>query len=184
MTKRSRPAASQAAFTILEVMVAALLIALATGSIMAMNAKAIQTLHATGQAAASSQILQQRIEMIRSKPWPEISNSTALAGLMQTATESEKELADTGFRELMKVSVPSTASGEISAGSQSFTIRRERGRARIDEAGDLGAEPVLLLESSLTWRDYHGPHERRLRTVICRAGLTRSGVFGSALGRP
>src|SRR6266478_5478474 len=82
------------AFTIMEVLVATLLISIAMGSIMAMNSKAIHTLRATLQTAASSQVLQQRIEMIRARPWPEFASAPAMAVLMNMPTESEKELTD------------------------------------------------------------------------------------------
>ena len=171
------------AFTILEVLAAAALIALAMGSIMAINTHAVHTLRATRQAAASSQVLQQRVEMIRAKPWPQVSSSTALAQLMSVATESEKELTDAHMVETLKVIVPvASADGPI-ASATDFTVRRQDGTATPDRNLDLGARPTLLFEGTLTWRDVHGVHVRTLRTMVCRAGLTRSGIFGSPLGR-
>ncbi|MEA3213652.1 MAG: hypothetical protein QOE70_6709 [Chthoniobacter sp.] len=169
--------------TIIEVLVATLVILVGLCSILAMNARSMHTLRSTRQAAASSQMLQQRIETLRSKAWPEISNSTALATLMKTATESEAELGDPALLEWITVSVPDTTTGSV-LGDRSFSVRRQRGNVRIEEAGDLGSEPTLLIDTSITWRDMDGSHERQLRTILCRAGLTRSGIFGSALGRP
>lgn len=172
-------------FTMIEVLVAALLVAIGLGSVLTMNVKTMRTLRATRQAAASSQLLQQRVEAIRGRAWPEVSTAAALALLMQSPTESEKELADAGVIELIEVSVPeAAAAGRPAAGARSFSIRRQRGTARIVEAGDFAQEPTLLFEDSVAWRDVDGEHERRLRTIVCRAGLTRSGIFGSALGRP
>jgi hypothetical protein len=67
---------------------------------------------------------------------------------------------------------------------RAFTVVRERGRTRISEAGDLGSEPLLLVEIVLTWRGIQKDQQRRQRTMICRTGLTRSGIFGSPFGRP
>jgi hypothetical protein len=171
------------AFTILEVLAAAALIALAMGSIMAINTHAVHTLRATRQAAASSQVLQQRVEMIRAKPWPQVSSSTALTQLMSAPTESEKELTDAHMTETLKVIVPVASANGPTASATSFSVRRQDGVASPDRDLDLGAQPTLLFEGTLTWRDVHGVHARTLRTMICRAGLTRSGIFGSPLGR-
>lgn len=171
------------AFTILEVLAAAALIAIAMGSIMAINTHAVHTLRATRQAAASSQVLQQRVEMIRARPWPEVSSSDALTQIMSIPTESEKELTDAHMTETLKAIVPVASANGPTDSATTFSVRRQDGSAAADHALDLGAQPTLLFEGTLTWRDVHGVHARTLRTMICRAGLTRSGIFGSPLGR-
>ena len=173
---------SRNGFTIVEVLVSALLIGVGFGSILATDVRSIRTLRCTRQAAASSQMLQQRIEAIRAAPWPEISNSTSLARLMRAATESETEVADSALTEFLQVTVPNV-SPALGATARSFSIQRQRGFARVEQAGDFGEEPTLLFESTISWRDVQGAHQRHLRTIVCRAGLTRSGIFGSALGR-
>lgn len=181
----AQPHTGRAGFTILEVLVAALLIGITTGSIMTMNARALHVLRASHLAAASSQVLQQRIEMVRAHPWPEIASSTALATLMATATESEKELGGAQMIETIQFSVPQDPPNTPTVGGGTFTMSRtDDGTVTEVLAGDLTSEPTLLVDSSITWLDHSGPHRRFLRTVICRAGLTRSGIFGSALGRP
>ena len=153
------------------------------GSIAAMATKTFRTLRSTRQVVASSHVLQQRVESIRARPWSEFSNATALALLMQAPTESEREHADRNFRETVTISRPDAPGTAFVAGEQSFTVERQHGRTRIVESGDLGNEPTLLVESLVRWRDADGPHQRRLRTIVCRAGLTRSGIFGSDLGQ-
>lgn len=185
MTVRIALAANhQQGVTIVEVLVAALLIFLGLGSIFAMNAQSIHSLRSTRQAAASSLVIQQRIETFRDKPWPEISNSTALVGLMQSPTESEPELSDAGLSEFITISAPADPAANAGDGSRPFSVVRQRGAVRVSEAGDLGTEPMLLVEVVVTWRNAQGAHERRMRTILCRTGLTRSGIFGNALGRP
>ncbi|MEQ1861519.1 MAG: prepilin-type N-terminal cleavage/methylation domain-containing protein [Chthoniobacteraceae bacterium] len=177
------PSHRSRAFTLLEVMVAMLMICIALGSILALNTRSAHTLRATRQTAAASQVLQQRVEAIRSKVWPEISNSTMLAALMRTATESERELAGTGIVEVVSVSPELPTATGPREGLGTFRVRRQGGAAIIDQAGDLGAEHTLLIESTITWTDPHGSRERTLKTIVCRAGLTRSGIFGSEVGR-
>lgn len=162
-----------------EVLVAALLIFMSLGGVFAMNARSLHILRSTRQVTASSLMAQQRLEAIRSKAWPEFSNSTALAQLMQTPAESEKELADSELIETITVAVPGA-----SGAATSFTVQRQRGSARVIAMGDLGTEPLLLVTARVVWRDLQGTQERARRTIIYRSGLTRSGIFGSALGRP
>lgn len=166
-----------------EVLVAALLIFLSLGGILAMNTRSIHLLRSTRQAIATSQMLQQRMESIRDQPWPDISNATALAALMRKPTESEKELADNACTEFITVSVPD-ALGAPAAGARAFSLRRQRGEVTIIDDADLGAEPMLLVNASLQWRGVGGTQQRMLRTIVCRNGLTRCGIFGSTLGRP
>lgn len=172
---------SRAATTFVEVLISAALIFVCLGGILTVNVKTIHTLRATQQAAASSQILQQRVETIRSKPWPEMSNSTALAALLQVPTESEKQIPDLNLSEVVRVSVPTLTAQGFTEGA-SFTVRRDRTTVWIEQAGDFRNESTLMFSGSISWRDMHGRHERQLRTILCRAGLTRSGIYGSVLG--
>ena len=173
----------RAGFTILEVLVSALLIALAVGSIMGMHTQSMHVLHNSHLAAASSQVLQERVEMLRSKPWPDIASTVALTDLMGTATESETELAEANLTETLKVSLPADTADRAAASANSFTMTRHGGVVTPGSDYDFSQNPTLLLEGTATWRDDAGVHTRSLRTVICRDGLTRAGVFGSALGR-
>ncbi len=170
-------------FTILEVMVSAALVALGLGSILTMSAQSIQTLRAARQVAAGSQILQQRIEAIRSGTWPEISSAVALARLMETPAPSEVELGSAGVTEFLTLSVPAP-DGIATSSARSFRLRRAGGAVTVEMDGDFSSEPTLLLESVVVWQGKAGPQRRALRTILCRAGLTRSGVFGSEVGRP
>jgi hypothetical protein len=181
---RSLAAHREKGVTMVEVLVAALLIFLSLGGIFAMNARSIHILRSTRQVTASSLMAQQRLETIRSKAWPEFSNAAALAQLLQTPTESEKELTDAGPTEIITVAVPEAPGARARTGVSSFRVQRQRGVVRVLAAGDLGAEPMLLVAATVQWRGPQGPQERTRRTIIYRSGLTRSGIFGSALGRP
>lgn len=160
-----------------EVLVAVLLIAMGLGSVLTMNVRSMQALRTARQAGAASQILQQRIEMLRDRPWPDVASAASLTRMLQTPTASESELADAGFEESMSVSVPGSDRGE------SFQVVRQYGGARALGQGDFRTEQSLRYETSVRWTDSTGPHERTLRTVITRFGLTRSGLFGNLAGR-
>src|SRR3954468_12206732 len=95
-----------AGFTMVEVLLSALLISITMGSILSMNVRSIYALRASRDASASSQMLQQRIESLRKRGWTEVSSSAGLARLMALATQSEPELADPHVVETVKVSAP------------------------------------------------------------------------------
>lgn len=170
--------------TILEVLISTLLICVGLRGIMEINSKSIHLLRSTHQVAASSLILQQRIEMIRDRAWPEIAHGSAMRILMGIPTNSERELADENLVEIIRVTAAATgADGQI-RGDRYFEIRRQNDATTVIKPADLTADPTLLIECTLQWTDVSGPHERKLRTIVCRAGLTRTGVFGSQLGTP
>jgi hypothetical protein len=159
------------------------LIALAVGSIMSMNTQSMHTLRDSHLAAAGSQVLQQRVEMMRALAWPDITNTAALAELMAAATESEQEMAEANLTEKMTVTVPAASTGPAVDGTSSFNLVRHHGVVTSGALGDFSAQPTLLFEGAVSWTDSTGAHARTLRTVICRSGLTRAGIFGSSLGR-
>lgn len=172
------------AFTLLEVMVSAALVAVGMGSVLSMSAQSIQTLRATRQMAAASQVGQQRIEDLRGRLWPEMSSVTALEKVMRMPTASEAEVGDPRLIEYLTVSALNTATGASQVRAAAIRLRREEDKVYVESGGDFGAEPTLLVESVVVWRGRAGVQRRSMRAVISRVGLTRSGVFGSAVGRP
>ncbi len=183
-SRRWNVRARRSAFTLLEVMVSTMLIAVAMGSILVMNARAARILRASREVAAASQVLQQRIEMLRERPWAEVSGSQALVSLMRKATDSEAEMANSNLTERLKVTVPQSAAEGFAETKRTFTIVRSSSGVVAEGAGDFSTEPTLLFEGTAVWRDQGGVHQRALRTVVCRHGLTRSGVVGTVLGQP
>ena len=173
----------QTGVTIIEVLTSVVLIFLGLGGIFSLNIQSMEILRRTRQAVASSQMLQERVETMRSHVWPEISNAQALAALMQSPTQSAADLADLNPIESFVVTVPTLPAGATAA-DYTFSVHREKGVVKIVQDGDLGTQPLLLVQGTVRWRDSHGIQQRQLRTIIGRIGLTRSGVFGSVFGRP
>jgi Tfp pilus assembly protein PilV len=174
----------QSGVTIVEVLASALLIFMGLGAIFAMNTESLRILYSTRMLANGSQILQERMEAMRNHPWPEVANAQALAKLFQTPTSSQRDLGrTTSVTELVTVSIPSTP-GAPTADHSSFQIRRRNGTVTILQSADLTAQPLLLVDMSVIWQEHDGTKQRELRAIIGRTGLTRSGIFGSAFGRP
>lgn len=169
--------------TIIEVMASALLILLGLGAIFAMNTQSYQILRKTRQAATSSQILQERIEMLRTRPWPEVARGPALCQLLAKAAVSAPDLADSDPTETVMITVPPTPAVP-QASPDWIKVQRRAGDVTLIQDGDLFDEPLLVVEAGITWREMGMTRERKVRTIIARSGLTRSGIFGSAFGRP
>lgn len=169
--------------TIVEVLASALLIFLGLGGIFAMNTQSLEILRSTRLLANGSQILQERIETMRNHPWPEVANSQALARLWQSPAPSETELGDASVTETIIVSIPPTP-GNPKPNNSSFTLRRNHGTVNVVQPADLTAQPLLLVDMTVSWQERQETKQRELRTIIGRSGLTRSGIFGSAFGRP
>jgi Tfp pilus assembly protein PilV len=168
--------------TIVEVLCSAVLILLGLAAVFGINSQSLQILRRSQQAAAASQILQERIEAMRTHAWPEVSRGSAVATWWKIPTESAPDLADAAPTETLTVS-PASSPGAANPRTDSFAIERRAGSVQVLREADLTGERLLLVELKITWREQQRTMERRLRTIIGRAGLTRSGIFGSAFGR-
>ncbi|EDY17980.1 hypothetical protein CfE428DRAFT_4410 [Chthoniobacter flavus Ellin428] len=173
----------QSGVTIIELLASALLIFMGLGAIFAMNTESLRILYSTRMLANGSQVLQERMEAMRNHPWPEVANAQALARLFQTPTSSQGDLGSTSVTELVTVSIPDTPDAPKTDNS-SFQVRRHNGTVTVVQSADLTAQPLLLVDMSIIWQEHDGTKQRALRTIIGRTGLTRSGIFGSAFGRP
>jgi len=156
--------AGKSGVTIIEVLASALLIFLGLGAIFAMNTQSLQILRSTRMLANGSQVLQERMESMRNHPWPEVANGQALAKIW----------------EIPAPSVP----GAPKTDSSFFKIQRRYGKVTIFQNADLTAQPLLLVDMTVSWKEKQETKQRHLRTIIGKTGLTRSGIFGSAFGRP
>lgn len=164
-------------------MVSAVLIFLGLGSIYGLNTQSLRILRKTRQYSAASQILQERVEMLRNQPWPQVARGQGLAALMKPAALSGQDLADADPTEDFIITIPDTPA-KPAVNPALVEVQRIHGSSVVVQDGDLSAEPLMLVELSLTWRDAQGLSERKIRTVIARDGVTRAGIFGSTLGRP
>ncbi len=168
--------------TILEVLASAVVILLGLGAIFGMNAQSLQILRKAQQAAAASQILQERIESMRTHAWPDVSRGLSVAGWMNTPANSAPDLADASPVETLTVS-PTSSPSYVTLNNSTFQVERRNGVAKVLQDADLSGERLLLVDFSITWREQNGTQQRRLRAIVGRDGLTRSGIFGSAFGR-
>jgi hypothetical protein len=178
-----RQSTNRSAFTIIEVMAAALLVFLGLGAIFAINTQSLEILRSTRLLANGSQLLQERMESLRSNPWPQVADAQALSQLYATPAPSEAELSTANLVENVVVSIP-VVPGTPKPSNASFSLRRKNGVVQVVQPGDLRAQPLLLVDMTLTWQDRGQTKQRELKTIIGRAGLTRSGIFGSVFGRP
>ncbi len=173
---------SQRGVTILEVLASVSLILLGLSAIFGMNAQSLQVLRRAQQIGAATQVLQERIETLRTTPWPQISRGATLASLWSRPTEGAADLADASPTEILTIE-PSPSPGVPAPAASRISLERRNGKVSLLQNADLNAEVLLLVELKIQWREQQSTRERILRTIIGRDGLTRSGVFGSAFGR-
>lgn len=102
--------------------------------------------------------------------------------VVATPAESARDLADADPTETLTVSVPPPPDATATR-TDSFEVQRRGGKAVVMREADFESERLLLVELRIAWREGPRTNERRVRTLIGRAGLTRSGIFGSAFGR-
>src|SRR5277367_6728658 len=108
--------------TIVEVMASALLIFIGLGAIFAMNTQSLEILRSTRLLANGSQVLQERMESMRSRPWPEVANAQSLSNLFAIAAPSEQELGNAELVESVVVSIPEMP-GTPKPDNSSFSLR-------------------------------------------------------------
>ena len=171
------------AFVYIEILISMLLIGVTMGSVVATYVRSSKILRASLHVTAASQMLQQRIEMIRHLPWASVAVSGKFAEFMKTATDSEAEMTGVQFTEEMAVILPVPSPGGLAESDQWFSVKRTENQVSLVQAGDFRLAHTLLLEGTVKWQDQAGDHQRTVRTVISRHGLTRSGIIGSAFGR-
>jgi len=181
--RAKRPAVcSESGVSILEVLASAVVILLGLGAIFGMNAQSLQILRKTQQSAAASQILQERLEAMRTHPWPDVSRGASVAMWLASPASSAADLADASPVEVLSV-CPASSPSVPNPNKAAFQVERRAGQSNVLQDADLSGERPLLVDASITWQEQRGTQQRRLRAIIARDGLTRSGIFGSAFGR-
>ena len=81
-----------------------------------------------------------------------------MAQIFATAAPSQKELSDANLVESVVVSIPATP-GTTKAPDGMFSLLRKNGAVKVVQSGDLTAQPLLLVDITITWLE----HQRALQ---------------------
>ena len=172
-------------FTLVEVVVATALVVFALAGIFAMHGQSMDVMRSARDSSSASQVLQQRVEQLRMSRFDAFATSSGLATLMDGAagaTDSEREMAGVrNFSESVTMSV-FPRPGVSPVPSQSFTVMRANGAAKVVTAGDLRSRSPVNAELVVTWTNRSGAHSREFATVISQSGVTSANVSDRADG--
>ena len=169
---------SQAAFTLVDVMGAVLVIGLLFTGLFAANTRSTTMLKSAKQAAVASKCLQQRIEQIRNYNWTQVTDATAMQDLYSIPPLPSVELP--GFSEQVTISAftPTTTSGTASAAPSNPMIqitRNTSGTVNLaSDAPDLIDGAAVRVDVQITWPGPGGlTRMRETSVIIANGGLGR-----------
>lgn len=162
-----------AAFTLIDVLGAVLVVGLAFGGVFAANTRAMGMLKSAKQAAVASKCLQQRIEQLRNYNWAQITDSNALHDLYNTPPLPSIELP--GFSEQVTVSAftPATSGNASAAPSgQMLQITRDVNGlvTLVSDSVDLVSQPTIRIDVQIQWPGLGGAQRTRQTSVIVANG--------------
>ncbi|MFL6514622.1 MAG: hypothetical protein ACJ8M1_06310 [Chthoniobacterales bacterium] len=166
---RRAPRYSVSGSTLVEAMMAAGISALFLGSLFAMNTTSMSTIKMAREAAAASQVLQQRVESMRIANWHQITDAFWVKNnLLATAAP--------GSEDLKSVSETLTVSPYGSGNVGDTTVTRTGSTVTINHQNE-----DLLLENAVkvTWTvNYTGapndrPTTRQIVAILAKGGVAK-----------
>lgn len=180
------PQARERGMSLVEVMVSAAILAIFLGSLFVLNASSMQTLKMTREAAASSQVLQQRVESLRIANWQLItqSNCTWLQSNAFMVDANGDGIPDADGSELLKgesETLTLEPYGSTTATPTPAPIPTKLSRIRGSSAVVLSNNAALLQENAVkaTWTiSYTGsPNDRsisqKMVAILAKGGVAK-----------
>ena len=176
----------RAAFTLVETLVAAVVILTALGAIFAVSSRCTGIVRSAQDIAVASAILSERMQQLQASPWEDVTDSESfldqvytdpedgttenIDGLFKTATRSGSDARLSGIVETVRVSAyrPTPIADPIPA---PISARRASNVASLTSAASsLVDEKMVRVDLRLTWTDG-------------RMGLTRSLPLSAIISR-
>ncbi len=176
-----RPAPATQGFTLVEVMVAMGLILFSLVGIYTMQAQSLRIVQAAHDSSGASQVLQQRLEQLRSNPYDTVVTTTGLTALMTGSsggTQAEQVMtAVKNFQESVKVSRYARPGVTPAPAAGSFTVTRSGTTATsTGTLTTLVAETEVKAQLTVQWTDRQGTHRREFSTILSRGGVSAAGI--------
>ena len=162
-----RPVARrERAFTFVEVMGAAMLVAVFLSGAFYANSRGLNMLRASRETAIASKVLQERMEVLRGTNWADITDASSIQAIYATGTNADKGLAPVA--ETVTISAWPTATTSIQIS------RSTAGTATIvsDNVSLIDGATALLVTTRVSWTGAGArPRARETSTVIANGGL-------------
>ena len=165
-----RPSARrERGFTFVEVMGAAMLVAVFLSGAFYANSRGLNMLRSSRETAIASKILQERMEELRGMTWTDVTDSSSLKSNYATATDSAAGLAPNILTETLTVTAWPTAGTAIKiTRSATGTV------ALVTDNVDLDVQSAVLITVRAAWTGAGARSRvRETSTVIANGGLGR-----------
>lgn len=162
--KATRSRRCTAAFTLIEVVVAMMLSVLALTAFYASSGQAVRIVKRGKETALASQLLQERIEALRSAPrWASVTTPDGVRTLITNATVTAANFP--GATETVTVAA-------YPAGGTPFVVTRAISGSLSSSGSSLSAEKCVKLTLQVSWSGVGGTtRSRQIATLITKGGL-------------
>lgn len=159
----------QAAFSFLEVMAAAGLVAIFLVGAFTANARGLSMIRSAKETTGASKILQQRMEQLRAASWTEVTDADSVKSFYATAPDAAESC--NSFSETVTIAPWPT----VAAPSTIRITRSSSGTTTIvSDNVDLVDLPAVLVTTNVTWTGAgNRTRTRETCTVIANGGLGR-----------
>jgi hypothetical protein len=158
-----------AAFSFLEVMAAAGLVAIFLAGAFTSNAHGLSMIRSAKETNGASKILQQRMEQLRSASWTEVTDAATVQGIYATAADASESCNQ--MAELVTI-----APWPVVGGASTIQIARSSGGTAtiVTDNDALVDGPAVLVTTRVSWTGAgKRSRARETCTVIANGGLGR-----------
>lgn len=155
---------SSAAFTLIEVLVAMMLSVMALTAFYASSAQAIRIVKSGKETALACQLLQERIEAMRSAPlWTSVTTPAGLSTILSSATLTAANFC--GTTETVTVA-------SYPAGGASVVVTRTPGGNIVSIGSSLAAQKCVKVTIQASWTGVGNTgRSRQIATLLVKGGL-------------
>ncbi len=161
--------ASARGFTFIDVMGAALIVALFLSGTFYGNSRALNMLRASKETIIASKILQQRMEQVRASNWTEVTDAISMQATYATAADASVGL--NGVIETLTISIFPSVSG-----TNIKISRSTAGLATVvTDNPNLVDGNAVRVDARVTWTGTPGgiTRVREMSTIVANGGLGR-----------
>lgn len=170
------------AFTLVDVMAAVLLIAIALAGVFAANARAMSVLRSAKQAAVASKCLQQRIEQVRNYNWTQVTDTQSMLDLYATPPLPSIELPGFSERVIISGFTRPASYGQLTAIPAGQVLQVDRDvnglvtpNGYSSSLPDVADGAMVRVDVRIQWPNPNGglPRTREASVILANGGIGR-----------
>jgi prepilin-type N-terminal cleavage/methylation domain-containing protein len=186
MLRNAPTRTSRAGFSLIEVLMATVVILTAMGAIFLVGSRCMGIIQSSNEVAAGSAALHERMQQLQATDWETLTDSESYAdqvwtdpedgttenftGLLKNATQSGSELRARGAVESVRISVYRPVANATAVPAP-ITVTRSGSTATVTSAASsLVDERMVRIDLRLTWNDGRSkvPRSQGLSTIVAR----------------